>query len=231
MRLIDEEYTLHPFYGARRLTAWLRQNGDMVNIKRVRRLMRTMEIEAIYQKPSLSKAVKEHKKFPYLLRGVEIKYPDHVWSTDITYIRMKHGFVYLVAIMDWYSRYVLAHEISTTLDTDFCLSALEKALKISKPEIFNTDQGCQFTSKEFTSYLQQNDITISMDGRGRAHDNIFIERLWRSVKYEEVYLKDYQVVPDAISGIDEYFQFYNNVRLHMALEYLTPAKKYPKSRK
>ena len=228
MRLIDEEYTKHPFYGTLRLTAWLRRNGYIVNPKRIRRLMRLMGIQAIYPKPNLSKASQRHKIYPYLLRNVEIKHPDQVWSIDITYIRMKHGFVYLVAIIDWYSRYVLAYEISTTLDTNFCTSALKKALVISKPEIFNSDQGVQFTSKEFTDCLKQNNIAISMDGRGRAHDNIFIERLWRSVKWEEVYLKDYEIVKQAVSGISTYFSFYNKERPHQSLNYKFPCEVYPK---
>lgn len=227
MRLIDEEYTRHPFYGTLRLTAWLRRNGYLVNPKRIRRLMRLMGIQAIYPKPNLSKASQQHKIYPYLLGDVEIKYPDQVWSTDITYIRMKHGFVYLVAIIDWYSRYVLAHEISTTLDTNFCINALKKALAISKPKIFNSDQGVQFTSREFTDCLKQNNIAISMDGRGRAHDNIFIERLWRSVKWEEVYLKDYEIVDQAVSGISNYFSFYNKERPHQALNYKPPCMVYP----
>jgi len=230
MRLIDEEYTRHPFYGTRRLTAWLRREGHKVNIKRVRRLMREMGIEAIYQKPNLSKAFPGHKKYPYLLKNTTIDHPDQVWSTDITYIRMKHGFIYLTAIMDWFSRYVLSFEISTTLDTGFCLDALEKALNISKPEIFNTDQGSQFTSEAFTGCLKSNNITISMDGRGRAFDNIFVERLWRSVKYEEVYLNDYEMVKDAVAGLFRYFEFYNNERVHQALEYQTPNEVYVKKK-
>jgi len=182
MRLIDEEYTRHPFYGSRRLTAWLRREGNRVNIKRVRRLMKEMGIEAIYQKPNLSKASPGHKKYPYLLKNMVIDHPDQVWSTDITYIRMRHGFVYLTAVIDWFSRYVLSYELSTTLDTGFCIEAVNRALNISKPEIFNTDQGSQFTSEAFIECLESGKITISMDGRGRALDNIFVERLWMSVK-------------------------------------------------
>jgi putative transposase len=222
MRLIDEEYTRHPFYGYRRLTAWLRREGHGVNFKRIRRLMRVMGIEAIYPKPNLSKASTEHKKYPYLLKNMKIDHPDQVWSTDITYIRMKHGFIYLTAIIDWYSRYVLSYEVSTTLDTGFCVEALKKALNISKPEIFNTDQGSQFTSEAFTGYLESNGITISMDGRGRAFDNIFVERLWRSVKYEEVYLNDYEKVKHAVSRLFRYFEFYNIERGHQSLQYRTP---------
>jgi len=226
MRLIDEEYTRHPFYGTRRLTAWLRRKGHGVNIKRVRRLMREMGIEAIYQKPNLSKGLSEHKKYPYLLKNMVIDHPDQVWSTDITYIRMKHGFVYLTAIIDWFSRYVLSFEVSTTLDTGFCVDALEKALNTSKPEIFNTDQGAQFTSEAFTGCLKAGNINISMDGRGRALDNIFVERLWRSVKYEEVYPREYESVKDAVTGLNRYFEFYNKERVHQSLQYQTPYEVY-----
>jgi len=230
MRLIDEEYTRHPFYGTRRLTAWLRREGHGVNIKRVRRLMRKMGIEAIYQKPNLSKASPEHKKYSYLLRNMVIDHPDQVWSTDITYIRMRHGFIYLTAVIDWFSRYVLSYEVSTTLDTGFCVEALEKALNISKPKIFNTDQGSQFTSEAFTGRLKSSGITISMDGRGRAFDNIFVERLWRSVKYEEVYLKDYETVKNAVLGLISYFDFYNTERGHQSLQYQTPYEVYVKNK-
>jgi putative transposase len=222
MRLIDEEYTRHPFYGCRRLSAWLKRQGHHVNPKRVRRLMRLMGLEAIYQKPNLSKPAPGHKKYPYLLRNLVINRPNQVWSSDITYIRMKHGFIYLVAIMDWHSRYVLSHEISTSMDTDFCLEALEKALKTATPEIFNTDQGSQFTSIEFTGRLEKQGIRISMDGRGRALDNVFIERLWRSVKYEEVYLHSYESIKEAQQGIKNYLEFYNDDRLHQALDYQAP---------
>lgn len=226
MRLIDEEYTRHPFYGSRRLTAWLRRQGCEVNPKRVSRLMKVMDIEAIYQKKNLSKASKAHKKYPYLLRGLKIDRPNQVWSSDITYIRMRHGFVYLVAIMDWYSRYVLSHEVSTSLDSGFCASALDKALEFGTPEIFNTDQGSQFTSTEFTGRLECEGVRISMDGRGRALDNVFTERLWRSVKYEEVYLHSYETVKEAITSIHKYFKFYNMERLHQALNYQTPDEVY-----
>lgn len=229
MRLIDEEYTRHPFYGSRRLTAWLKRQGHEVNPKRVSRLMRKMGIETIYQKPNLSRPGKGHKKYPYLLRGLTINRPDHVWSTDITYIRMKQGFIYLVAVMDWHSRYVLSHGISTTLDTGFCVTALETALEMSSPEIFNTDQGSQFTSTEFTERLAEREIKISMDGRGRALDNVFTERLWRSVKYEEVYLHSYETVKEAKENIRNYFEFYNKERLHQALDYQTPEEIYCKN--
>lgn len=226
MRLLDEQYTRTPFYGIRRMTAWLRQQGETVNHKRVARLMRQMGLEAIYPKPRLSDPAGGHRIFPYLLRGVNITRPNQVWSTDITYIRMKQGFVYLVAILDWYSRYVVAWEVSVSLELNFCLTTLDWALETASPEIFNTDQGAQFTSHEFTGRLQAADIAISMDGRGRALDNIFVERLWRSVKYEEVYLKDYGTVPEAIANLSHYFWFYNHERLHQSLGYRTPAALY-----
>ncbi len=228
MRIIDEEYTKHPFYGSRRIAAWLRRQGHTVNRKRVSRLMKLMGIEAIYPKPHLSKPLKEHKKYPYLLRGLTINRPDHVWSADITYVRLRSGFVYLVAIIDWYSRYVLSSEVSITLEKEFCISSLERALQRSKPEIFNTDQGVQFTNTEFTGHLMENGISISMDGRGRALDNIFVERLWRSVKYEEVYINDYDTVMDAVFKLSEYFDFYNNERPHQSLDYQTPHEVYSK---
>jgi len=217
MRLIDEQYTRTPFYGVRRMTAWLRGIGHPVNHKRVARLMDLMGLEAIYPKPKTSKAHPEHKKYPYLLKGLEIDHPNQVWATDITYIRMKRGFVYLVAIMDWFSRYVLSWEISITLDTGFCLMALDRALEIGRPEIFNSDQGSQFTSDDFTRCLEDHGIQISMDGRGRFVDNIFTERLWRSVKYEEVYLNDYREVHEAKDRLGRYFQFYNTERFHQSL--------------
>ena len=219
MRLIDEEYTRTPFYGTRKIVEWLMTQGHTVNRKRVQRLMGLMGLEAIYQKPRTTVAEKAHKKYPYLLRGVPIVRPNQVWSTDITYIRMRNGFVYLVAIIDWYSRYVLSWAISNTLETAFCLEALEAALAIAVPEIFNSDQGSQFTSQDFTGRLAQDNIRISMDGRGRALDNVFVERLWRSVKYENVYLNDY-LDPRAVSdGMDRYFPFYNDERLHQSLAY------------
>ena len=226
MRLIDEQYTKTPFYGTRRMTAWLRRQGYKVNRKRVQRLMRLMEIEAIYPKKKLSVTSNENKKYPYLLSGLIIKEPDHVWSTDITYIRMSKGFVYLVSIIDWYSRYVLAWELSNTLEVGFCLEALQEALKISRPEIFNSDQGSQFTSKEFTGRLEEEGIRISMDGRGRVFDNIFIERLWRTLKYEEVYIHSYKTVKEARESLGRYFRFYNNERLHESLGYRTPEEIY-----
>ena len=226
MRLIDEEYTQHPFYGVERMTAVLKRQGHTVNPKRIRRLMRLMGLEAIYPKPNLSKSLQEHKVYPYLLRNLAIDRADQVWSTDITYIRLAHGFVYLVAVMDWFSRYVLSHEFSTTLDKDFCIKALQNALDMSTPEIFNTDQGSQFTSEAFTGILKDSGIKISMDGRGRAADNIFVERLWRSVKYECVYLHNFETVQDAVLWIGRYFEFYNCERPHEALGYRTPLEVY-----
>lgn len=226
MRRLDEQYTRRPFYGVRRMTAWLEQQGYAVNEKRVRRLLRKMGLYAVYPKPRLSRPAPGAQVYPYLLRGVAVRRVNQVWSTDITYIRMTGGFIYLVAIMDWYSRYVLAWEVSVTPDSSFCVAALERALDGARPEVFNSDQGAQFTSHAFTGALLARGIKISMDGRGRALDNIFVERLWRSVKYEEVYLKDYRRVPEARSGLGSYFQFYNGERLHQALDYKTPAAIY-----
>jgi putative transposase len=226
MNLIDEQYTKMPFYGVEKMTEWLRRQGFLVNPKRVRRLMRLMGLEAVCPKPWLSKPAEGHRKYPYLLRDLAIDGPDQVWCTDITYIRMLHGFLYLVAIMDWYSRYVLAWRLSNTLDASFCVEALEEALAISQPEIFNSDQGSQFTSTEFTERLETAGVRISMDGRGRVFDNIFIERLWRSVKYEEVYLHSYESVRDARNGLARYFRLYNTERLHEALDYRTPHEVY-----
>lgn len=223
MRLIDEQYTQTPFYGIRRMTACLRTQGHEVNRKRIRRLMRLMGLEAIYPKPNLSrKEDTASVKYPYLLRGLVVEKPNHVWSSDITYIRLRQGFVYLMAVMDWFSRYVLSWEVSNSLDTFFCLYALEKAFQRGVPEIFNSDQGSQFTSEAFTNCLKTAGIRISWDSRGRAMDNIFVERLWRSVKHEEVYLKDYANVPEAITGLGHYFKFYNTQRLHQSLSYRTP---------
>ena len=227
MRLLDEQYTATPFYGVRRMTAWLRSQGYAVNHKRVARLMQQMGIAAIYAKPKLSQASAGHTIYPYLLRGVKIARVNHVWSTDITYIRLHQGFIYLVAVMDWFSRYVLSWALSVTLDGQFCREALRQALRHgARPEIFNTDQGVQFTSSDFTGLLKHEGIQISMDGRGRALDNVFVERLWRTVKYEEVYLKDYTTVREARRGLGEYFTFYNYQRLHQALGYQTPAAVY-----
>jgi putative transposase len=226
MRLLDEQYTRTPFYGSRRMVFALEQQGWNVNRKRVQRLMQKMGIEAIYPKPRLSDPAPGHRIYPYRLRGLAITRPNQVWSTDITYIRLRRGFVYLVAILDWFSRYVLDWEISITLDTSFCLSSLGRALEKARPEIFNSDQGAQFTSDEFTSRLESAGILISMDGRGRALDNVFTERLWRSVKYEEVYLKDYAGVPDAMGSLKRYFRFYNFHRPHQSLNNQTPAATY-----
>ena len=222
MDMIDRKYTEHPFYGILRMTAWLCGEGYQVNHKRIGRLMHLMGLRAIYPKPRLSRNEQVFQKYPYLLRGLTIDKPNQVWATDITYIKLRQGYIYLVAIMDWFSRYVLSWEVSNSLDTYFCLSALDKAFVVGKPEIFNSDQGSQFTSEAFTDRLKSEDICISWDGRGRLWDNIFIERLWRSVKYEEVYLKDYANVPDAINGLDNYFRFYNTRRHHQALGYRTP---------
>ncbi len=209
MRLIDEVYTRCPFYGVRRITAWLRRQGHAVNPKRVRRLMRWMGLEALYPRRNVSIPAPGHTKYPYLLRDLRIVRPDQAWCTDITYVRLTGGFVYLTAIMDWHSRYVLSWEISTSLDTRFCLTALDRALALATPEIFNSDQGSQFTSAEFTARLITADVMISQDGRGRVFDNIFVERLWRSVKYEEVYLKAYTTVREAKESLGSYFRFYN----------------------
>jgi putative transposase len=226
MNLIDEQYTKMPFYGVEKMTEWLRRQGFPVNPKRTRRLLRLMGLEAIYPKKRLSIPAESYKKYPYLLRDLAIERPDQVWCADITYIRMLHGFLYLVAVMDWYSRYVLAWELSNSLDRQFCLDALDKALAISQPEIFNSDQGSQFTSNEFTDRLETSGVRISMDGRGRVFDNIFIERLWRSVKYEEVYLHTYETVKDARDGLSRYFRLYNTERLHESLGYRTPHEVY-----
>jgi putative transposase len=227
MHLMDEQYTRTPYYGVERMTAWLQRLGIRIGHNRVRRLLRLMGLEAIYPKPRLSRpGGPEHRVYSYLLRGLTLDRPNQVWAADITYIRLWRGFVYLVAVMDWYSRYVLSWSLSTTLDVWFCLEALERALSMAHPEIFNTDQGSQFTSEAFTGRLQEAGVAISMDGRGRAFDNIFVERLWRSVKYEEVYLKDYGVVEDARHGLGEYFGFYNTGRLHQSLGYQTPAEVY-----
>lgn len=226
MRMLDEQYLRTPFYGIRRMGIWLQGQGYGVNHKRVARLMRLMGLQAIYPKKRLSQAESGHKIYPYLLRDIKVTRPDQVWATDITYIRLQHGFVYLVAVMDWYSRYVLSWEVSVTMDLNFCVTALEWALRKRQPEIFNSDQGVQFTSQEFTRHLLQREVRISMDGRGRALDNVFVERLWRSVKYEEVYLKDYQDVPTAVTGLTSYFHFYNWGRPHQSHGYLTPATIY-----
>ncbi len=227
MRLIDEQYTKTPFYGWRKMTIYLRRvKKYQINSKRVRRLMRLMGLQAIYPKPRKKGQAVEHKIYPYLLRDLDIVQPNQVWSTDITYIRMASGFMYLTAIIDWYSRYVLTWQLSNSLDNHFCLVALEQALAQAQPQIFNTDQGVQFTAHSFTGHLAAAGIQISMDGRGRALDNIFIERLWRSVKYEHIYLHDYASVPVLQAGLAHYFNFYNYERFHQSLDYRTPAEVY-----
>ena len=230
MKLIDQQHIKTPFYGVEQMRLHLNRllagEGRKVNPKRVRRLMRLMGIEAIYPKPRMTQPNPSHTVYPYLLKDVTIDRPDQVWCTDITYIPMHRGWVYLVAVMDWFSRYVLAWEVSITLDASFCVTALQRALAMGTPEIFNSDQGSQFTSQAFTRVLLEAGIRISMDGRGRAYDNIFIERLWRSVKYEEVYLHDYQTVAEAVAGADRYFGFYNHERPHQSLNGLTPAEAY-----
>ena len=222
MRRIDEQYLKTPFYGSRRMAQELSTEAYVVNRKRVQRLMRTMGIAAIYPRKKTTVACVGHRVYPYLLRGLTIDRANQVWCSDITYVPMERGFMYLVAIMDWYSRYVLSWRTSNTLDAEFCVAALQEALSRSKPDLFNTDQGSQFTSREFTSVLEQNQVAISMDGRGRAMDNVFIERLWRSVKYEDLYLKDYATVADLNEGLAGYFDFYDHMRKHQALGYRTP---------
>ncbi len=225
--LIDQQYLKTPFYGSRKMAAWLRREGYEVNRKRVQRLMRLMGIEAIYQKPNTSKPNPEHRIYPYLLRELEISYPNQVWATDITYIPMTKGFLYLIVIMDWHSRKALSWRLSNTMETDFCIEALEEALALyGKPEIFNTDQGSQFTSNSFTAVLKAHDIKISMDGRGRFLDNIFIERLWRSLKYEDVYLHAYATGSEAKQGISKWLHQYNTERPHQSLNYQTPDEVY-----
>ena len=226
MRRIDELYMRRPYFGSRRM-------GDELNVnrKRVQRLMRLMNLEAIYPKPRTTVRCPEHKIYPYLLRNLEIARPNHVWSTDITYIPLRGGFVYLTAVLDWYSRYVLAWRLSNSLESSFCIEALEEALAGGQPEIFNTDQGVQFTSVAFTSCLEAHGIAISMDGRGRALDNVFVERLWRTVKYEEVYLKDYDDAWHAEASLREYFTFYCHERRHQSLDKRTPAEVYGACRK
>lgn len=226
MDRIDRQYTETPFYGVERMTAQLKRDGLIIGHNRVRRLMRVMGLMPVYPKPNGSKKHPEHKIYPYLLQDVTVERVNQVWSADITYIRLMVGFAYLVAIMDWFSRYVLSWVVSNSLDCLFCMDALEQALLMATPEIFNTDQGSQFTSSDFTRRLEQAGIGMSMDGRGRVFDNIFSERLWRTVKYEDVYLNEYRDVKDAIGGLGAYFDFYNNRRLHQSLDYQTPAEVY-----
>ena len=231
MNLVDEIYTMYPFFGKRRMKAHLlTYQGIEVGLDKLRTIYCKLGLEAIYPKPNLSLPNKAHKIFPYLLKGLEITRTDQVWSTDITCIKLKKGCVYLVAIIDWYSRYVLDWSVSITLEADFCIETLQRCLLRSRCEIFNTDQGSQFTSNAFVSLLLAHGIQISMDGKGRALDNIFVERLWRSLKYECVYLKDFETVEEAIAEIKAYFEFYNNIRLHQTLEYKTPAEVYFENR-
>jgi len=226
MRLIDEQYLKTPFYGYPKMTEYLRNQGYWISPKRISRLMRLMEIQAICPRRRLTIPNSGHKVYPYLLRNVPITRTNQVWSADITYVPINHGFMYLVAILDWFSRYVLSWQISNTLDNIFCLMALDKAFKYGQPEIFNTDQGVQFTSSSFTEQLESAGVKISMDGRGRVFDNIFIERLWRTVKYEDIYLKNYDTVTELDQGLDRYFHFYNNERFHQSLDYRTPSQVY-----
>jgi putative transposase len=223
-RLIDEEYTRHPFFGSRKMVVYLREKGYVVNRKRVQRYMRLMGLAAMAPGPMTSKPHPQHRIYPYLLRGMKITAPNQVWSADVTYIRLERGFVYLVAVIDWYSRRVLSWRLSNSMEATFCVDCLEEALRLhGKPEIFNSDQGSQFTSDAFTGVLKDHDIKISMDGRGRALDNIFVERLWRSIKHEDVYLKGYSSMPELMLGLTEYFAFYNEERMHQALGYKTPS--------
>ena len=227
MRLIDEEYTRHPFYGSRKMRDYLHRQEHFVNRKRVQRLMRKMGLVSIAPKPNTSRKAPGHKVYPYLLRGLAINRPNQVWCSDMTYIPLEGGFAYLTVVMDWYSRYVLSWEISVTMEEHFCVNALESALRRHEcPEIFNTDQGSQYTGKAFTGVLKDHKINISMDGKGRAMDNIMVERLWRSVKYEEIYLKAYSSVAELIEGLKLYFTFYNNERPHQGLDSKTPAEVY-----
>ena len=230
MRFIDEQYLHTPFYGSRGMTQWLIRQGYDVNRKRVQRLMRVMGLEAIYPRQRTSEPAPEHRIYPYLLRSLRIERPDQVWSADITYVPLRRGFMYLVAVLDWHSRYVLSWELSNTLDSSFCVAALEAALSRQRPEIFNTDQGAQFTSQAFTGLLEATGIAISMDGRGRALDNVFIERLWRTVKYENIYLRGYETAVELERGLAAYFEFYCYERLHMALDYQTPWEVYSAGR-
>jgi len=231
MRRIDEMHLKRPFYGSRRIRDWLQDEGFAVNRKRVQRLMRLMGITALYPKANTSRPGKGHRIYPYLLKGLAIERANQVWAADICYVPMARGFVYVVAIMDWYSRKVLAWRVSNTMDTDFCVEALEEARRrYGAPEIFNTDQGAQFTSEAFTGALKAADIRISMDGKGRWVDNVFVERLWRSLKYEEVYLKAYETVADARQGMASYFRFYNRERRHQSLDRQTPDQVYEGSK-
>src|SRR5262249_41214258 len=227
---IDREYTRHPTMGRRRMTAWLRSQGHAVNVKRVRRLLRVMGLEAIYPRPRLSVRCPEHRVFPYLLRDVVVERVDQVWSTDITYVPLPKGFMYLAAVLDWHSRYVLGWRLFNTLEGGFCVELLDEVLHHGQPEVFNTDQGVQFTAQGFVSRLERAGVRISMDGRGRALDNVFVERLWRTVKYEDIYVRRYESVPDLERGLHEYLRYYNRERLHSSLENRTPATVYRSGR-
>lgn len=226
MRQIDAQYLKTPFFGSRRMMIWLMREGYSVNRKRIQRLMRLMNLEAIYPRPKTTQRDQEHRVFPYLLRDRLVTRPDEVWAADITYIPMSQGFMYLVAIIDWHSRYVVAWRLSNSLESSFCVDVLNQALERRKPEIFNTDQGVQFTSRNFTGRLEAAGVKISMDGKGRALDNVFIERLWWSVKYENVYLHDYRTVQQLHDGLSRYFEFYCRERPHQSLEYDTPETVY-----
>jgi putative transposase len=232
MQMIDEQYLRQPIFGSRRMTKWLTEDcGENVNRKRVQRLMRVMGLEAIYPKPRLSGPAPNHKVYPYLLRDVPIVRVDQVWGTDITWVPMPQGFMYLAAVIDWYSRYVIAWRLSNTLDGEFCLEMLDEALVQGKPEVFNTDQGAQFTSSAWTNRLLSAGVQVSMDGKGRCLDNVWVERLWRTVKYEELYLKRYETVPLLQVGLKAYFSFYNEQRRHQALGYRTPGTVYQEGRR
>jgi putative transposase len=231
MRLIDRQYTERPYFGSRRMTIWLLGQGHPVNRKRVQRLMRLMGLEAIYPRPKLSLPGQGHKVYPYLLRGVEVVRPDQVWSTDITYVPLPGGFMYLAAVIDWHSRYVISWRLSNTLDGSFCLEMLDEALSTGRPEIFNTDQGVQFTAAAWAGRLESAGVAVSMNGKGRCLDNVFVERFWRTVKYEDVYIKGYETVPLLSAGLGEYFPFYNERRPHQSLDYRTPAEVYRSGRK
>jgi putative transposase len=231
MKLIDRQYLVTPFYGARKMAAWLGSHDKSAGRKRVQRLMRLMGLRAVYRRPRTTTPAQGHRRYPYLLNGLSITAPNQVWAADITYIPMARGFMYLVAIMDWHSRHVLSWRLCNTLEADFCIEALAEALGTAKPEIFNTDQGSQFTGDEFTGMLEQNGVRISMDGKGSYNDNLFIERLWRTVKYEEVYLKAYRGGSEARTALADYFRFYNNQRPHQGLGYQTPAAVYNSGRR
>jgi putative transposase len=226
MRLIDEQYLRTPFYGSRRMAASLRRRGEVINRKRVQRLMTVMGLEGLHPGPRTTIAAPDARAYPYLLRDRVLTRADEVWSSDITYVPMRRGFMYLTAVIDWFSRYVLSWRLSNTLDGRFCLEALDEALARGRPEIFNTDQGSQFTSREYTGRLEDAGVAVSRDGRGRALDNVFVERLWRSVKYEDIYIKDYCEVPELESGLTAYFRFYDEERPHQSLAYMTPGEVY-----